>query len=421
VSQFRTLLWWLLLAAFGALAYDLLSLDVGELVLRWHGFTVSTTVAFALVAWLVLWVLLWALWTLFNLPFTGWQRLAQRQARNRLVNGLVALHDGRHARAVALLERAAEDRDSAAVARIAAREAALRQDDHATAAAQQAALGAIDPLNAALNAARALLAQGQPRDALDVLQPHAERRNLPPRAQQLRGMALVAAGRAAEALPLLPALEAERTLGPDAFAALERQWQAAALTQAAHAHELSQRWQAVIPRTRASTEVLLAYAQRAGELGMEQDAERELGAASDARWDEALVRAYGLLPAPRDAAPLARAQGWLGAHPTSAALALTLGRLARRESRWAQAEEALHRAVASGGGAEAWEELGNVFTAEDRAEAAQLCYANALRTARGERARPLGGRSLRDQIADEAVAELRDEHGFPRLGSEHSP
>jgi HemY protein len=415
VSHFRTLLWWLLLAAFGALAWELLSLDVGELVIRWHGTTLTTTVAFALIAWLVLWVVAWALWTLVNLPFVGWQRLAQRQARNRLVNGLVALHEGRHARAIALLDRAAEDADSAAVARIAAREAALRQGDFAIAAAEQAALGKIDPLAAAVNAARALLAQGQAREALEVLQPYADRRGLPPRAVHLRGAALVATGRAAEALPLLAALAAEQALSPEQQSALEREWQAATLAQAAHANELEQRWRDASGRSRDSDEVLLAYAQRAGELGLEAEAERVLGQALDTRWSEALVRQYALLPAPREDARLARAQGWLAAQPTSAALALALGRLARRGGLWSQAEEALHRAIALGAGAEAWEELGLAFTAQERADAAQLAYANALRVARGESARPLGGRSLREQIAGEAVAEQRDEHGFPRL------
>ena len=51
MSAFRTLLWWLLLAALGALAYELLARDLGEVVLRWHGFTLTTTVAFALLAW----------------------------------------------------------------------------------------------------------------------------------------------------------------------------------------------------------------------------------------------------------------------------------------------------------------------------------------------------------------------------------
>jgi len=239
--------------------------------------------------------------------------------------------------------------------------------------------------------------------------------NVLPQTVQLRGTALVAADRAIEALPLLPALEAEASDSPEQFATMERVWQAAALTQAAHANELQQRWQAVLPRTRDSEAVLLAYAHRAGELGLEQDAARVLGEAIDARWSEALVHQFAILPALTPDGRLVRAQAWLGAHATSPALALALGHLARRGALWSQAEEALHRAIALGAGAEAWEELGFVHTACERAEAAQACYANALRAARGERARPLGGRSLREQIADEAVAEHRDEHGFPRL------
>ena len=42
MSSFRTLLWWLLLAAFGALAFELLAPDLGEVLIRWHGLTMTT-------------------------------------------------------------------------------------------------------------------------------------------------------------------------------------------------------------------------------------------------------------------------------------------------------------------------------------------------------------------------------------------
>jgi HemY protein len=44
-----------------------------------------------------------------------------------------------------------------------------------------------------------------------------------------------------------------------------------------------------------------------------------------------------------------------------------------------------------------------------------VAYANALRVSRGEAPLALDGRSLREQIADQAVAELRNEHGIPQL------
>ena len=75
----------------------------------------------------------------------------------------------------------------------------------------------------------------------------------------------------------------------------------------------------------------------------------------------------------------------------------------------------LHRALAQGAGAEAWELLGHAWTAQEDPARAQIAYANALRLARGEAPLALGGRSLREQIADQAVAEYRNEHGIPHL------
>jgi HemY protein len=415
LSAFRTLLWWLLLAALGALAFELLARDPGELVLRWLGFTTTTTVAFALLAWALLWFAAWLLWTLLRLPFTAWQRMAQSASRKRLLNGLVALHEGRFARAAGLLEKAAEDPETALVARLAAREAALRRGDLAGAAQQQALLSEREPLAAALNSAEALLAQGAAKSALEVLQPWQERQALPPRGLRLRGEALVASTRAAEALGLLPLLARENEDGSEAMAALERSWQAAALAQAAHANELQQRWLALPAQSQRQPALLQAYATRAGELGLEAEGADTLGDALEENWDESLLPVYASLPSARDEQRLARAQRWLGAHSDSAALALALGRLSLRAQQLGNAEEMLTRAIAQGAGAQAWEELGNVYTAREDASRAQLCYANALRLQRGTPAVPLAGRSLREQIAAEAVAEQRDELGLPRL------
>ena len=48
MKVFRTLLWWLALAALGALAWQLLAPDLGTVLVRWHGTTIATTVAFSL-------------------------------------------------------------------------------------------------------------------------------------------------------------------------------------------------------------------------------------------------------------------------------------------------------------------------------------------------------------------------------------
>jgi HemY protein len=416
VSFFRTLLWWLLLALLGALAWELFSPDPGQVLVRWQGTTlVFMSLAVFLAGWGLLWFLLWALWTVLRLPFTAWKRMAQTQARKRLVNGLLALNQGRYARAEALLDKAAEDPESAGAARLAARQAALRRGDQVAAALQQAQLAQRDPQAAALESAEALIALDKPDEALARLQGFHDRRQLTPRGLLLRGEALARAGRAAEAAAALAEHGSEIELPPGRLAALERHWLGAALTQSAHADELHQRWTALAPLRREAPGLLIAYARRAGLMGLEAEAAATLADAIERDWNETLVREFALLPPPRDDTRLARARAWLAAHPDSAALALCLGRLCRSTQQLGLARETLTRAIAQGAGSEAWEELGHVYTAENDAPRAQACYANALRTGRGEAPLPLGDRSLREQIADEAVAERRNEHGMPHL------
>jgi len=161
--------------------------------------------------------------------------------------------------------------------------------------------------------------------------------------------------------------------------------------------------------------VLAANAARAAALGLEAEAATALADAIDRQWSDARVSQWAALPPARDDTRLARTTHWLAAQSTNAALSLAVGRLYQRQLQWHKAEEFLHRAIAQGAGADAWEALGHVFTAQGQAESAQASYANALRVSRGEPARALGGRSLREQIAAEAAPEQRNEHGMPQL------
>lgn len=185
MNFYRNLLWWLLLAALGALMWEWLTPDLGEVLIRWKGTTITTTVAFALIAWALLWFFLWGLWSVLRLPFRAWKRLAQRQARSRLVNGLMALHEGHYHRAENLLIKAAEDLNIRTVALLTARKAAVAREDFLAAATHQAALAKHDPLAAALALAEMLLTQKKPQEVLEVLQPYADKKTLPPRGQML--------------------------------------------------------------------------------------------------------------------------------------------------------------------------------------------------------------------------------------------
>ena len=415
MNFYRNLLIGLLLAVLGALAWQLLAPDLGQVVVRWHNWTLTTTVAFFLFAWIVLWFVLATVWWLLRLPFRAWRRMARRQGRNRLLTGLDAFQQGRWQRAESLLLKAAEEPEARSVALSAARDAALQRGDALAAAGHQSALAAHDPATAVLHGAAMLLEQKRPAEALDALQPFAERNALPPHGLRLQLEALSAAGRASEALERLPALRNEQALPADRLSAWELQLAGDALRESANADVVRQRWLDSPPRLRESSPVIAAYARRAAELGLEDDAAGAVADALERRWDDALIELYGQLPAGRDDTRLTRSESWLSQRPDDAALLLTQARLLIAQQAWSRAEEKLHRAIAHGGGSAAWEALGRVYTAQNNSAAAEIAYANALRVQRGELSLTMSGRSLREQIASEAVAELRNEHGLPLL------
>ena len=64
------------------IAWEVLSTDMGFVLIRWHGKIIETTVAYGLIFWLLISVALWSLWFLLRLPFNAWQSLAKKQAQD---------------------------------------------------------------------------------------------------------------------------------------------------------------------------------------------------------------------------------------------------------------------------------------------------------------------------------------------------
>ena len=407
----------LLLAAgvFGAqwLAHDN-ARDLGEVFVRAGGYEFKATLPGALLAIAACFLLLWLAWTLLSLPFHAWGRYRRKQSRARLTEGLEALHGGHWARAEKLLQRAAEDDEVGTIARTAAMRAADARGDEAAVQGHLSALAQRSASAHALAMADRAMARQNPADALLALDSSAAQ-PLPPRGVALRARAMAASGRAGEAYGLLGSLKQQQALSPSEHAALESQLAAQALREAGDANVLAERWETMPKPLRTDAAIVAAYAGRAAALRWDDAAAHSLEQAIDARWNESLVALYGRLPIGKLDSRRASAQRWLQAHPASPALLVTLAQLARQQGQWPQAQEFLHRALAQGASAEAWEELGHGFAAAGQEELARRSYANALNAKRGETAAELPGRDLKQKIFDEAVVEERDEHGVPRL------
>lgn len=422
MKLFRSVVFLLLLLLVGVVTAQWLSQDsardLGEVFVRFGGYDWKTNVPRAVLALLLAGFALWLLMRIVTLPFRAWGRYRRKQARARLIEGLEALHGGHWQRAERLLERAAEDDEVAVVARITAARAADGRGDEAAAVRHLQALAEGSSSNAAyaITVADRALLQSRPADALAALDT-ASAQPLPPRGLDLRAEALVALGRAGEAYGLLGALRQQRALTTQALASLEARLAMQSLREAADANVLAERWEIIPKALRSEATVVAAYAERAAALRWDDAAARSLEQALDTQWDESLIGLYGRLPIGKLDSRRASAQRWLQSRPASPGLLVALARLARQQGQWGQAQEFLHRALAQGAGAEAWEEMGDGFSAAGEDSLARLSYANALKATRGEPGMPLPGRDLKQKIFDEAVVEERDEHGVPRLRS----
>lgn len=387
---------------------------IGQVIVRSGGYDYSTTLPRALLLLLLAFLALGLVWSLLRLPFRAWGRYRERKGRARLVESLRALQGGHWLRAERLAAAAVDDPEVGAIALAAAVRAADGRGDEAAAQGWLAALASRDPATHAMLQGERLLERGLPVDAINALDVAAAQ-PLPPRGLLLRARALKMVGRAGEAYGLLGALRQQAALPVDALARLELDLATQSLREAADANLLAERWEAMPKPLRTEPQVVAAYAERAVALRWDEAALRHLEQAIDTGWDESLVDLYGRLPIGHVDSRRASAQRWLQAHPASPALLVALARLSRKQGQWLQAQDFLHRALAQGAGAEAWEEMGAGFAAAGEEGLARRAYANALHAARGEAAEELPGRDLRERIYDRAVVEDRDEHGIPRL------
>ncbi|MGY0652871.1 heme biosynthesis HemY N-terminal domain-containing protein [Luteimonas sp. A537] len=419
MNLFRTLLVWILLAIIGALAWHLLAQDPGYVLVRYRGWDYTTNLLWVSVAVVAGLFALWLLWSLVALPLRAFRRRRDQQSRARLGSGLEALHQGHYARAEKLLPQAGDESD-AAIARLAAARSAMARGDHAAARSHLDSIDAGHALTRAIGRAELALAEHRPTDALVALDDPAAQ-PLSPRGLALRADALAASRQAGDAYALLGALRQQQALPEAALAERERSWAAQALDEASDANALADRWESVPKTLRSEPAVVSAYAERAAALRWEDAATSSIEHALDTRWDEGLAACYGRLPIDRVEHREAHATRWLQQHPGSPALLLTLARLARARDQWPQAEDHLHRALAQGAGAEAWEELGDGHAAMGDDARARIAYANSLRALRGEATEPLPDRESRQDIPNSGVIEGgagiedRDEHGFPRI------
>lgn len=400
-------------AAFG---WHWLADDPGYVLVRLRGTSIETTMVFAVVALLFTWAMLSLLWRLVRWPLRLWFRRARRRSRERIANGLVALAEGRYARAEKELVKATQYRELRAPALLAAARAALGQGEIARADAALAEAAETAPAAALALRASLLREQGRLADSLKLLRPEANAGTLAPAAWVEYIEAALAHEEAEAAYAALAPLARSQSLAPAHYATLEARVLAAMLAAQRNADVLNARWAALSRAQRREPLALAAYARRIAGLGQPLPGMSEIEAALRKEWSEIAVTAYAELGEADAGARLRTAESWLAAHPDDPTLLMTLGRLCIQLELWGKAREYLERALGIRENAAAWEALGNSCRGEGDADAAARCYRNALSLSRGELSEPLPLRGPRPRLDTKAIVhEERSEHGVPRL------
>lgn len=417
MKAYRYLLVALALGVLGAALAWLIGRDPGLVLIERGGWRVETTLAFAVAAVVLLWFAVAGLVRLVRWPIRAWERRRRMRAVARLAQGLRARLEGR-------LERAANQLAAASTHPEVAEPALLGAIDAARARADATALeGLVDRAGglpggtalAAMLRAEIDLAAGRRAEAIERLVATETAGDLPPAGIATLARALVDAGRAREALPLVARLGGTRTLPAAELDALLASTLASALAQASDRINLASLWAGLSRADRARPGVVDALASRARALGTAAEFVDEAEGVVNRDFGEAAVRAWASMPGGDPDRRRERIERWLAEHPGSAALRVARARMNRLAGHWAEAEDDARRALASGAGADAWEELGAAYAEQGDAPRAARAYANALAVARGEPAAPLAARIGEGDVGAAPAAEVRNEHGIPRL------
>jgi len=407
----------LAIAAAAALGWHWMAADPGYLLLRLRGWSIETTVMFALVALIAGWLALYLIWRLLRWPLRALGRTRARRGQARLSGGLTALAEGRYAQAERDLGKLAGQPALRGPALLGVAQAAHARgdDDRANRALDQVPDACASA--ALVLRARQLLDAGQTEAALVLLKSALTEGRLPPVGQQLLAETALAIDDPATAVAALEALARSQTVAPAVLEALDVRVREASLRHAPDAARLNALWSGLSRSMRRRPELVEAFARRAAALGQILAAMDEIQSAQKRQWSERLAAAYGELGRLELPSRSRTAESWLTIAPNSPALLTTLGRLHGELGAWSKAEHYLERALAAADTAAVWEALGDSLLARGAAADAARCYRNALALARGEPSRPLDPDAKPPNGLDtHALAvEERNAHGVPQL------
>ena len=318
-----------------------------------------------------------------------WRRRQKEQrARTKLDAAIVALLEGRYGKAQQeAKESLSLPRSSGLAALVAARAAIdMRQFDAAEGflfrPETQATNLAVPRLTLSAEIA---LAQGQPQEALRILESLRREAGLHTAALRLELRATQAAGRFADIPPLVEQLVKRGVFdlaqGEQVRIAAQREQ----LRALAHdASGLRDAWNRLPEATRTQSQIARAAAQSFLQLGGDREAADIIARSLERAWDSDLVELYGECRLGDPTFQLEQAERWLGAHNQDASLLRVLGTFCQRQQLWGKAQTYLEASLALEDNWRAHLALGEMLGRLGRDDEANAHFVAALKLATDE-------------------------------------
>lgn len=367
-----------------ALAAHFLLEDPGYVVINFKGYLVEMSVPVLLTLFVSAVIAGWLLLKLYRAPRRIGQaagRLRSGRAGQRLTKGMIQVAEGNFARGEKMLARSASVSDAPLLNYLQAARAAhlMGEDERRDGWLKQAYEQMPEAANAVLlTQAEFQLDQGQHESALATLRRIEESAPNHSHALALLGKLYFRLEDWHQLGELLPRIKKHARLDD----ALIRDWSlrvySETLQQASDRESLTEAWKKAPKPLRDDPVLLSSYYHKMLDLGLHEQAEKEITSNLKRRWLPQLVQLFATVEGKNAAKQLKRAESWLDAHPDDPDLLLTTARLCLRNELWGKARSYLETVIAMRPTPEAYQELGRLLSRLGEGDAAAEAYRTGL-------------------------------------------
>ncbi|MGC9385708.1 MAG: heme biosynthesis HemY N-terminal domain-containing protein [Hydrogenovibrio sp.] len=382
----RLLKWSLLLLVVTGLTALALN-DQGQVSMVWHDWVIETSLTFALAAlalgFVTVYLLMRLAINLWHFP-AYWRNRRQMKryakAENSMAKGMIALEYGDWQQAEKHLIKMAKHSNAGLVHYLTAakiahnQQAYLRRDQYLKEARQQFP---DDSVTIGLVEAR-LVMDKEPDVALVILH---ELHQLSPKNKTLLAEYLHLLVKQAywpRVANLLPEAKKIRALDKAEIQHLEVQILADKVAKAENLDALDALWDGLSGRQHLMPDILAEFVEQRMGWGKEQGLAELIVKSLSKQWHERLVYQYGRIELGPAYERLKTAEKWLKAHPESAVLYLTLGRLACMSHLWGQAQHFFKESLRLQPELETFHALAQCYESEGLEAQAALTYKEAI-------------------------------------------